>query len=350
MKQQRQARVVKHPTVRDVAELAGTSIATVSYVLNDSKERYIANETRKKVLAAAKELNYVKSAIASSLKGKKRGIIAVLTPQFENPFFVSIFTYIEKTVNENSFVLSICNTFDEPKRELEILERMAALRVDGYLIIPTHEGTKNTTYIREHGLPFVAIERPLDGISDYDFISSDNFSAAYKLTQHIIDCGHRKIALVYWDTPISNLGERYEGFKKACMDNGLPYEENLVKIANILTHEEGARLTKDILSDNSITAVIFGQYILAEGGIKFLKSQNVKIPDRLSVAIFGRPKWIEMNEICYTCVSQPGKEMGKLAAEILFSKLQLTQQPSDYIQTKLDCTLHIGESVKLIRR
>ena len=338
----------KYVTIKDVAKHAGTSIATVSYVLNDSKERYISPELREKVLLAATELNYIKSGLASSLKGKERGIIAVLTPQFENHFFMSIFIAIEKITNQYGYVLSTCNTFDSVSHEREVLDRMARLRVDGYLIIPTVQGAENTKQIRSHGLPFVAIERPLDGVDDYDFVSSDNFDAAYAITNHLIEMGHRDIGFIFWDTEISNLYERYFGYEQALKDHQIPYCEDYIKKGNI-THLDGAVLTDELLKEQKVTAIVYGHYILAEGGIQYARNQGVKIPEDISMVLIGAPYWTRMNDTPFTCVVQPGSQMGEEAAKMLLKKIDMEQSQSEFIHRKIKSNIRYGKSVKDLR-
>lgn len=130
----------QYATLKDVAERAGTTAATVSYILNGSTKRYVSEDMRRRVEAAAKELNYVKSSAASSLKGKKRKIIAVLVPQFANQMFTELVLGVERVADRYGYILSICNTFDDPQRELEIIRRMQAQRVDGYIITPSRDG------------------------------------------------------------------------------------------------------------------------------------------------------------------------------------------------------------------
>lgn len=335
---------VKRTTIKDVALRAGTSIATVSYVLNNSKNRYITAEMRKAVEDAARELGYVKSAVASGLKGKGMGVIAFLTPQFDNHFFLDVFFAIEKVANSKGYVLSVCNTFDDPVYEKIVIERMQQLWVDAYVIIPTHKGTENTEYIRAHNIPYVAVERPLDGLDGYNFISSDNFQASYDMTTHFINKGHKRIALVYWDTPITNLYERLDGYRQAMLDNNLPFDEDLVKVTLGITHDDGVRVTKEILEDESITAIFYSQYILAEGGIKFLHKSKIAVPEQISVGVLGGPKWVEMSEKSIAHMLQPGAAVGNKAAGIIFAELEGLQCRN--IQEKLVSELNAGNSIK----
>ena len=141
----------QYVTLKDVAKRAGTTAATVSYVLNGTGKRYISEEMRQRVEQAASELGYVKSSAASSLKGKKRKIIAVLVPQFSNQFFTELVLGVEEIADRYGYILSICNTFDDPEREKEIINRTQSQRVDGYIITPSQEGEKSTWPIRKVG-------------------------------------------------------------------------------------------------------------------------------------------------------------------------------------------------------
>ena len=337
----------KRITIKDVAQRAGTSAATVSYVLSNAKNRYVAAEVRRNVEAAARELGYVKSSLASGLKGKQMGVIAFLTPQFDNHFFLEIFFAIEKIANQKGYVLSVCNTFDDPSTERTVIERMNQLWVDAYVIIPTHMGFENTEYLRAHGIPFVAVERPLDGVSGYDFVSSNNFGAAYEMTAHLVSMGHTRIALAYWDSPVVNLKERLAGYRKALEDGGQQFDEGLVKVSTELSLDEGARITQEVLADTSVTAVFYAQYVLAEGGIKYLRQRKVPIPGRISVCVLGGPAWVGISETCFAHILQPGAAIGERAAELIFEKLE--NKVTDYVQEKIDCRLHVGDSIKDLR-
>lgn len=336
----------RYVTIRDVADLAGTSIATVSYVLNDSKERYISEELRERVISAAAKLNYVKSGIASSLKGKQRGILAVLTPQYENPFFMSMFIAIEKIANQQGYVLSTCNTFDDPQHEKEVLERMLTIRADGYLVIPTAVGAKNMSILVDNNLPFVAIERPLTGVEGYHYVSSDNFEVGYRITKQLTDQGHKRIGMVAWDTPIVNVHERVSGYEKALTESGIAFEPELVKKSDLLVGT-GGKLTGELIESGRITAVIYGQYLFAEDGVHYLQKHGIRIPEDLSVAMVGNPSWSRIEEI--TRVAQAGTRMGEEAARILLDQLDGQMKPGEYIQRIVPSELFVGRSVKNLR-
>ena len=340
----------KFATIKDIAELAGTTAATVSYVLNGTGRRYISGDLRERVNKAAASLNYIKSNAASSLKGKKNRVIAVLSPQYENHFFACVFAAIERTAHEQGYVLATLNTFDDPQRELKALDNMLRLRVDGFVIIPTIGGGGNTENIRSHNVPCVVVERPLTGITNgsYDFISSDNLGASYTLTKHSLEHGHKRIALAYWESEIVssivNLRDRRQGYVNAMQEYGI-YDPKLVFEGDI-TRAEGERITQAILKDKSITSIVYAHYILAEGGIQYLRKNRLNVPVDISISVLGAPAWIDMVETDFTHIIQPGERLGREAVEILCARIN--GDNGEKIVNTIQPSFHAGKSVKKI--
>ena len=153
---QRDKRLAPAVTIKDVAKLAGTSIATVSYVFSE-RERPLRPELREKVLQAAAELGYVKNAAASSLKGKRRGILAVLVAQFANTFFTRMCVDIESIAREQGYVVTLCNSDEDPAQERLILERLIAQRIDGCILCPALAREENAALLRQYQIPYVIL-------------------------------------------------------------------------------------------------------------------------------------------------------------------------------------------------
>src|SRR5664279_443691 len=141
-------------TIKDVAIKAGTSIATVSYVFSNAK-RYIRPELRERVLAAAAEIGYVKNAAASSIKGKRRGVLAVVVAQFSNTFFTRMCVEIVAIARREGYVVLLCNSDEDPLQESTILERLVAQRIDGCILSPATSSEGTTKLLQRHGIPYV---------------------------------------------------------------------------------------------------------------------------------------------------------------------------------------------------
>jgi len=333
-----------YATLKDVAERAGTTAATVSYVLNEAKGRYISEEMRGKVLQAAKELNYIKCNGASSLRGKKRKMIAVLVPQFENQFFTRIVVAIEEVFDKYGYILSICNTFDDVDRERDILLRMQQQRVDGYVVTPTREGTLNTEQLRQVGVPLVVVDRPLQGIDNYFWVTTSNYQCGYVATEHLIQKGHRHIAFIGWASGIPDLLAREEAFFDAGAAHGLS-RKDFIAVQGGFTADEGYRLTRAVCESHpELTALVFGYNVQAKGGLRSLKDLGIEIPAKLSVVIIGSPEWVHTGNNNFTHVDQGDHALGCKAANLLLEVINGEGKvpPKHIIQ---ECTLVEGDSV-----
>lgn len=308
----------QYATLKDVAERAGTTAATVSYVLNGSKKRYISEDMRRRVEEAAKELNYVKSSAASSLKGKKRKIIAVLIPQFANQFFTQLVLGVEQVADRYGYILSICNTFDDPRRELEIINRMQAQRVDGYIITPSSEGGRNTRQIRKIGVPMVVVDRSIDIRSPYFFVSVQNYDISCMAVEYLLEKGHRHIAFIGWKADFGGLELREQAYRKLLSQHQVPEEEQIVYNGEF-TEQSGEELTRQALKEHpEITAILYAYNVQARGGVDYLARKGIQVGRELSVIVIGAPDWVHTGNNRFTCIDMNGRGLGVMAAETLF--------------------------------
>ena len=319
----------KIATIKDVARLAGTSAATVSYVLNNVPERYVSDQLRKRVMDAAEELHYIKSTIASGLKGKKRGIITVLIPQFTNIFFNRFLLGVEHIAHENNYIISVCNTFDNAAYEKQVLANTLGHHVDGFILVPTEGSYTNYEVVRNFQVPYIVAERPLHQSHNYDFVAMDNYDAGYTATKYLVDHGHRRIGLVTWRTNVTTLQGRPEGYHAAMKEAGIEVPENFL-YAGDFSEEAGAVLTHRMLEENpSLTAVVYDYHVQALGGYKALKERGVRIPEDLSVVIVGDPEWESVADPPITCIQLPAFQVGERSAQLLFDKIFAKQEKSD---------------------
>lgn len=335
----------QYATLKDVAERAGTTAATVSYVLSGSTKRYISADMRRRVEEAAKELNYVKSSAASSLKGKKRKIIAVLVPQFANQLFTELVLAVQRVADQYGFILSICNTFDDPQQEREVIEKLQAQRVDGFIITSTKEGEKNTRQLRKIGVPVVFVDRTLNIKEDYFLVSVQNYDSVYTATEYLLNHGHRHIAYIGWDAKFGGLEQREQAYHDALEKFGISEEEQIV-YNGAFSGEDGAVLTERLLKEHpEVTAVLYAYNIQARGGVDYLASQKIEIGKALSIIVIGAPDWAQVGNNHYTCVDLNGTELGMKAANMLFEIIN--QEESVIVPYKMsqESVLKEGNSV-----
>lgn len=338
---QRQGKV----TIREVAKKAETSIATVSYVLNNETNRYLRPELRDRVLQAANELGYVKNAAASSLKGKRRGILAVLVPQFGNIFFTRICVNVEAVARQEGVIVTICNSDDDPAQERLILDRLVSQRIDGCIISPVSLQGENLALLERHQVPYVVLERSMDETySAYDFVGHDNFQSGYLATQRLLAAGHKNIAFLGWDSPVPNVWERLDGYTAALREHNLPFRPEWVKMTEL--SKQAGRDAASQLPMADITAIVLGHHESANGALLHFQDTGILWPEHISIVMIGTPEWSSMLRPSLTCIKRPEQEMGSAAATLLFDKLRNPGHMA--VRQIFPCSLVEGGSVATI--
>ena len=331
-------------TIRDVAKKAGTSIATVSYVLNNAK-RYLRPDLQERVLQAAKELGYLKNAAASSLKGKRRGILAILVAQFGNSFFTRMCVDIEEVARREGYIVTICNSYEDPEQERIILERLVGQRIDGCILCTALSQEQNALFLLRHQVPFVILERSLvSSFPPYDFVGQDNFQSGYLATKRLLDAGHRHIAFLGWDSPIPNVRERVDGYRSALREWGGALDQTLIMLDD--RSAEGGKRLAERVPLATVTGLVLGQHEIAKGTLLHFQEQGVYWPAGISIVMVGTPEWSGMLRPSLTCIKRPEQKMGYAAALLLLQKIG---DPSHIpVQKLFPCTIVEGGSVQNI--
>lgn len=331
----------KYVTLKDVAGLANASLASVSAVLSGSDKRYVSPTLRKRILSAAEELNYVKSSMASGLRGVSQRVIALLVPQFDNSYFIRLAISVERVARENDYTITICDTHDDPEREKQIIETVIGHRVDGIIVAPTLSGAENTEIIRRYDLPYVAVDRPLNIVEGYDFVTSDNYQAGAISARCFLAHGHRHFGYIGWKSRIPIITDRLRGFQEVVSPSADFFD---YRIAEKLDPKYGYEYTEELFNNGkTITALLYGHHNFAQGGIEFFRERGIQIPEELSVIMIGSPSWVPMVQPRFTCVHQPVEEMGAMAAQVLLEKINGSH---NFIETRmLQHSIMEGETV-----
>ena len=314
-------------TIKDVAKKAGTSIATVSYVFSN-QERYLRPELRTRVLQAAAELGYVKNAAASSLKGKRRGILAVLVAQFANTFFTRMCVDIEAIARQEGYVVTLCNSDENPAQERLILERLIAQRIDGCILCPAMAREDNTALLSQHQIPYVILERSFPtSFAAHNFVGHDNFQSSFLATRYLLEAGHKRIAFSGWDSPIPNVRERVDGYRAALREHGVMADDELV-LLDELSESAGRKMGVRLL-ETGVTAVVLGQHDTAKGTLLHFQDHGVQWPRDISLVMIGTPEWADFLRPRITCIQRPEQQMGRAAASLLFDVMRDPGRPPE---------------------
>jgi DNA-binding LacI/PurR family transcriptional regulator len=281
----------KEVTIRDVANLAGVSVATAGRVLGGYGS--VSSKATYSVKEAAEKLNYVPNSIAQSMKKKNTMTVGLIIANISNPYFSSIARLVEEILSKAGYNLIICNTDEDEEKELSYLKTLHEKRVDGLMIasaIKTSEFRKGELLkVYQNSIPTIIIDREIPGL-DLPTVASDNFRGAYEATTHLIKMGHKEIGII--GSNISTLFRRVEGYKQAMNDNHLHIHDHFISnkmYDNISPGDisEGIFATREILKDSKTrpTALLPLNNLLTTGALIAIDEMGLKIPE--DVALIG---------------------------------------------------------------
>ena len=316
-------------TLKQIAKELDVSISTVSKSLRNSPE--IGDETRLKVQAFAKFYNYKPNNIALSLKNRKTKTIGIIIPEIVHHFFSTVINGIEQVANENGYSVIICLSDDSFDKEVLNMEMLANGSIDGFIMSLSKETQfkgdfHHITEVINQGMPVVMFDRVTNDIL-CDKVIIDDQSAAYEAVQSLIDKGRKKIALVTTVDYVSVGKLRTDGYTKALLDNGIPFNENLIiKIEDIDTCE--ITIGK-LLEDKAIDAVFAVNELFAVTIIKTANKIGLNVPKDLAVIAFTDGIISKYSTPSITTVSQNGIKMGNKAAKMLIDRLESKEDEED---------------------
>ncbi|EAE5709629.1 TPA: LacI family DNA-binding transcriptional regulator [Listeria monocytogenes] len=218
---------MKKTSIKDIANLSGVSVATVSRVINDNGR--FSEETREKVLAVIKETNYQMNFSAKSLRMNKSFSVGILVPDISNYFFSSVVQQIEAILFDQGYSTIICNTGRNLDKEMAYLNMLESKMVDGLIVISGADefGFKYTN--AENGIPYVCIDRQPKDKKDTIFISSNHYQGAFEATEALIHAGVKSPVIFMHSRQSSSAKERLKGFQDALKKNNIRYDPDVSK-------------------------------------------------------------------------------------------------------------------------
>ena len=305
-------------TIRDIARLAGVSVATVSGVLNNKPTvKPVLVERVKKAMDA---LDYHPDQVARSLRVRRTSTIGMVIADVTNPFFTEVIRGVEKEAQSNGYSVILCDANEDPDLEQRHLSSLFARRVDGVLLAETSSSPIRESRIHKR-FPIVLIDRVPPGFAGAAVIT-DNFSAAYEGTRHLIQLGHHRIAIITGQLSLSNGLDRLEGFRKALQEQHLALPDEYLQHGNFQL-ESGYQCGLELMRlPVPPTAVFSCNNKMTLGLMRALGELRVKCPETLSVLGFDDFEWSAYFTPRLTTIAQPTYEMGSQAMQMLLRMLQ----------------------------
>ncbi len=317
------------PTIKDVAQSAGVSVATVSAVIN--KSRFVSDELVGKVLKVIDKLNYYPNRIARGLKTQKSLIVAYIIPDINNPIFARLARGVQDTMEKASYDVSLYNTDFSDKKLFRHLTTIVESRVSGIILSAWHNPKvkEAISLIQNLNIPLVIVHSPRN-LDNVDSILIDDKKGAYEATCNLIEWGHKRIvSLGVKNSTTSRLRE--EGYRKALVENELAQEKGLIVQTDNFSPGDAFLTTQELYKSNlSFTAIFAHSDLLAIGAMEATLERALKIPEDISIIAFD-DTYASLALPKLTTMHVPNYEIGKKAAEILLRRLSsasVTEPPT----------------------
>ena len=320
--------------IRDIAKRAGTSIATVSRALNDSG--YVRADTRARIEQAMHDLQFAPNAGARLMRRGTSRVVGVLVPALDVHFFGILAHTLEQELFARDYHAIICSTAESEEREMRYISALLAQRVDGVLAVSVSSDGVPYRRLVEKGIPVVALDRALPGITDETF-TSDHALGGRMMVQHLRALGHRRIAVVGAPDHSTPIQDRLRGVtEELALEDLSPVA---VHLGRAHTFEVCRDLTLAMLAGGAApTAIIGTTDIAAIGAVHAVVAQGMSVPGDVSVIGFDDLPAARYVIPPLTTVAQPLRALGRVAVARLCG-LMAGQSPTEPDATDLSLRL-----------
>lgn len=306
-------------SIKEIARLANTSVATVSRVINGNGR--FSKETERRVRDVIDRYNYQPNMLAKSLREDRMKVIGVIVSDITSAFFAGIVQEIESVLFRCGYTAVLCDTFENEEAEKRALEMIGNLRFSGIIFV----GGKRTKALM-NDLPIIYVDRkppPESMEEDSCFIGSDNFKGGFLAGDRLMTAGRQRPAIVVFEDELETQKQRLLGFRRALSNRGRELDPRSVLHVDRVTYAAGRQVTEQILrSDAHFDSIFYTSDILAIGGVQYLNEARVSVPG--DMALVGMDDIPSSRRItpALTTVRQQYRRFGALAAESIIRMLE----------------------------
>lgn len=313
-------------TMSDVALRAGVSTATVSHVINNT--RYVAEETRIKVMNSIEELGYSPNEMARILKTGKKNLIGFVVPDIANEFFAVLIEEVEDVISHNSFKLIVTNTRETEKNEIDSIRALTSGIVDGILIASTLRKFDTLKNLIPQGFPAILIDRTFPDAT-FNSVTISNYRAVYQGITAMIQKGHKNIGYIAGLQHISTAAERFSAYKDALTDAGLPIQNEYICFGDSM-HNSASVHVGNLLAHNC-TAIAISNNAMAEDVIYYCHKHGIKIGKDIDILTSNLDdrRYYYLGKMGY--VRQPALDLARLAGNQIMSIIENPDMPVNNI-------------------
>jgi LacI family transcriptional regulator len=306
--------------IRKIAKHLGISVSTVSSVIND--RGYVSPHMKARVEEYLREIDYQPNYLARSLRRQESRIIGMLVPDLLNSFYTELSRAAEDFLLARGYQLIVADSRENWIRQRDHLTAFCRMMTDGILLVPSPATDSEIASIPAlvRGRPLVYLDRSPVG-SPVDAVLIDNQGAAYAATQHLVEKGHRRIAIITEPLNLLCAADRLEGYRQVLDENQIALDPELIHIGGNTkesAYEIGMRL---LVRHDPPTAVVVCNNQMTLGFLKALSERKLACPTEFSVIGFDECDWSEHMQPPLTTIRQPAAEMGATAARVLLARM-----------------------------
>lgn len=328
-------------SLKEVANMAKTSTATVSRVINETG--YVSDEMKVRVYAAIKELDY--KPLERKDSSKKTRTIALITPDIENPFFAKMTKEVSKIANELNYNILLINVSGLKNDGGIFLMSLIDTRVDGIIYASSYRLGDVIEKAKNSKIPLVVLDREFKTI-EVDCVAVNNNQAGFIATKHLTELEHKNIAFIGGNKYTEISVNRQEGYQRALEDSGISYDDKYVDYGDF-SMKSGYEAAKRLISScNSITAIVAANDLMAIGAVNYLNFKGYKIPNDISIVGFDDIELASSLTPKLTTVAYPLERMSELAMESILK--QISDDESYCESVSLFPKLVVRESTGLV--
>lgn len=328
--------------MRDIADRAQVSIATVSNVINATA--YVTPKLRQRVLRAIRELHYQPNALARTLRTKQSKTVGMIIPNISDPFFDTIVRGAEDALVNEGYTLIVGNSDNDVGKEESYYNTFRAKRVDGMLLIIS-PAARPPEYLNHHDpeqVPVVYLDRYYRGLRG-DTVQLDDVGGSYQAVCHLLESGHKHVAIITGPLKLVNASMRLQGYKRALVDHGLPVEPDLIREGRF-DMQSGEEQTKILLGITPRpTALFVSNALMSVGALRAFAECGVRCPEEIALVSYNDLEWFDLLRPSITAVRHPVYDLGAKAAEMLLKRFS-GRLTGPFRRITLKCELVVRES------
>ncbi len=341
----------KTVTIRSVAQRAQVSVSTVSQILNGNSH-YVSADKRERVLQAAEELQYRPSAIARSMVNQRTATVGMVFTSVVDHLFIHAIRSVQTVLRPEGYTIFLADTPDI-ESEIQAITALQDRQVDGFIFVSMTSVSESAHLLRlkEAGVPFVTINRPLAQGCDFNQIHWNDWEAGYLATKHLLSLGHRSIGTI--SGPLQGLPrwqsafDRHQGWQQALAEQGISASPDWSFDGNYTCqggYEATMRLLKQAGTKSKLpTALFIANDEMALGTLRALHYAGIRVPQEVALVNVGDTRFTTHMAPALTSLAHPVAEAGKIAAHLLLEQFAASDPlPAQNIMLSFD--LRIRES------